>query len=90
VTWKEYEDGLEGRISDLHSRVHRGAYRHNPREESTFRRPTGGSVRMTRGPGRLATPFLYESFIHNSMPVLSRRTQQPAKVCATWTQVCAT
>jgi hypothetical protein len=26
VTWPEYEDGLEGRISDLHSRVHRGAY----------------------------------------------------------------
>jgi hypothetical protein len=26
VTWKEYEAGLEGRIDDLHSRVHRGAY----------------------------------------------------------------
>jgi RNA-directed DNA polymerase len=26
VTWKEYEAGLEGRIADLHSRVHRGAY----------------------------------------------------------------
>ena len=26
VTWKEYEAGLEGRIVDLHSRVHRGAY----------------------------------------------------------------
>ena len=30
------------------------------------------------GPGWLATPFLYDSFIHNSMPVLSRRTQHPA------------
>ena len=29
------------------------------------------------GPGRLATPFLYDSFIHNSTPVLSRRTQHP-------------
>lgn len=27
------------------------------------------------GPGWLATPFLYDSFIHNSTPVLSRRTQ---------------
>ena len=27
MTWKEYETGLEGRIADLHSRVHRGAYR---------------------------------------------------------------
>jgi RNA-directed DNA polymerase len=30
VRWKEYEDGLEDRISDLHSRVHRGAYRAQP------------------------------------------------------------
>jgi RNA-directed DNA polymerase len=27
VTWKEYETGLEDRLSDLHGRVHRGAYR---------------------------------------------------------------
>jgi len=27
VTWEEYETGLEGRIADLHSRVHRGTYR---------------------------------------------------------------
>jgi len=26
VTWREYEAGLEDRIKDLHSRVHRGAY----------------------------------------------------------------
>ena len=30
VTWKEYETGLEGRLADLHSRVHRGAYRAHP------------------------------------------------------------
>ena len=30
VTWKEYETGLEDRIADLHSRVHRGAYRAQP------------------------------------------------------------
>jgi hypothetical protein len=30
VTWKEYGGGLEDRISDLHSRVHRGAYRAQP------------------------------------------------------------
>jgi RNA-directed DNA polymerase len=30
VRWKEYETGLEGRIADLHSRVHRGAYRAQP------------------------------------------------------------
>jgi len=30
VTWQEYEAGLESRLSDLHSRVHRGAYRGRP------------------------------------------------------------
>jgi RNA-directed DNA polymerase len=30
VTWREYEIGLEGRIGDLHSRVHRGAYQARP------------------------------------------------------------
>ena len=30
VTWKEYETGLEGRLIDLHSRVHRGAYGAQP------------------------------------------------------------
>jgi RNA-directed DNA polymerase len=30
MTWKEYETGLEDRLKDLHSRVHRGAYRAQP------------------------------------------------------------
>ena len=30
VTWCEYETGLEDRLIDLHSRVHRGAYRAQP------------------------------------------------------------
>jgi RNA-directed DNA polymerase len=30
VTWREYEAGLEDRLADLHSRVHRGAYRAQP------------------------------------------------------------
>ena len=30
VTWKEYETGLASRITDLYSRVHRGAYRAQP------------------------------------------------------------
>src|SRR5438309_11164971 len=30
VTWEEYESGLEGRLTDLHSRVHRGSYRAQP------------------------------------------------------------
>jgi RNA-directed DNA polymerase len=30
VTWAEYETGLEDRLVDLHSRLHRGAYRAKP------------------------------------------------------------
>ena len=30
MTWQEYEVGLEDRLTDLHSRVHRGAYRALP------------------------------------------------------------
>src|SRR6202047_2315807 len=30
VSWQEYEDGLENRLTDLHGRVHRGAYRATP------------------------------------------------------------
>lgn len=30
MTWKEYEQGVEARITDLHGRVHRGAYRAQP------------------------------------------------------------
>ena len=30
VTWQEYETGLEGRLVDLYSRVHRGVYRAQP------------------------------------------------------------
>jgi len=29
-TWQQYGDGLEDRLTDLHSRVHRGAYRAKP------------------------------------------------------------
>src|ERR1700681_2059382 len=30
VTWQEYENGLASRVTDLHNRVHRGAYRAKP------------------------------------------------------------
>jgi retron-type reverse transcriptase len=47
VTWQEYESGLEDRITDLHSRVHRGAYRAQPsrrvyiEKEDGRKRPLG-------------------------------------------------
>ena len=30
VRWQEYESGMEGRLVDLHSRVHRGTFRAQP------------------------------------------------------------
>ena len=47
VTWQEYETGLEDRLVDLHSRVHRGAYRAMPsrrvyiEKEDGRKRPLG-------------------------------------------------
>src|ERR1051325_1418163 len=41
VTWQEYETGLEGRLYDLHSRVHRGAYRARPSRRVYIPKPDG-------------------------------------------------
>jgi len=47
VTWQEYETGLEDRLVDLHSRIHRGAYRARPsrrvyiQKEDGRQRPLG-------------------------------------------------
>ncbi len=41
ITWQEYETGLEGRLADLHSRVHRGAYRAQPSRRVYIPKPDG-------------------------------------------------
>jgi RNA-directed DNA polymerase len=41
VTWEEYETGLESRLVDLHSRVHRGAYRAQPSRRVYIPKPDG-------------------------------------------------
>lgn len=41
MTWKEYETGLEGRLADLCSRVHRGAYRAQPSRRVYIPKPDG-------------------------------------------------
>jgi RNA-directed DNA polymerase len=41
ITWQEYETGLEDRLSDLHSRVHRGAYRAQPSRRVYIPKPDG-------------------------------------------------
>ena len=42
VTWAMYAEGLEGRLTDLHSRLHRGAYRAPPVRRVEMPRPDGG------------------------------------------------
>jgi RNA-directed DNA polymerase len=41
VTWHEYEDGLEERLVDLHSRVLRGAYRAQPSRRKYIEKADG-------------------------------------------------
>src|SRR5450631_4215095 len=41
VTWQEYETGLEDRLVDLHSRVHREAYRAKPSRRVYIPKPDG-------------------------------------------------
>src|SRR6266851_2348086 len=41
VTWQEYETGLEDRLVDLHSRVHRGVYRAQPSRRVYIPKPDG-------------------------------------------------
>ena len=41
VTWKEYENGLAERLADLHSRIHRGAYRAQPSKRTYIPKADG-------------------------------------------------
>jgi RNA-directed DNA polymerase len=41
VTWGEYEQGVEARITNLHDRVHRGAYRAQPSRRVYIPKPDG-------------------------------------------------
>ena len=41
VTWRGYGDGLEENLSDLHARVHRGAYRALPSRRRMIPKPDG-------------------------------------------------
>ena len=43
MTWGMYEEGLEGRLADLHDRVHSGAYRATPSRRVNIPKPDGGT-----------------------------------------------
>jgi RNA-directed DNA polymerase len=42
VTWRDYEQNLEGNLEDLHARVHRGAYRPLPSRRVYLPKSDGG------------------------------------------------
>lgn len=41
VTWREYGEGLEERLSDLHDRIHGGRYRAKPSKREWIAKPDG-------------------------------------------------
>ena len=41
MTWQDYESNLESNLQDLHSRVHRGAYRAQPSRRKYIPKPDG-------------------------------------------------
>ena len=43
MTWRMYGEGLEGRLADLHNRVHSGAYRAKPSRRVNIPKPDGGT-----------------------------------------------
>src|ERR1700736_2890279 len=60
ITWQEYEDGLTDRLTDLHGRVHRGAYRATPSRR----------VYIEKADGRqrpLAVPAIEEKLVQQAV-----------------------
>ena len=43
MTWRMYEEGLEGRLANLHDRVHSGAHRATPSRRVNIPKPNGGT-----------------------------------------------
>ena len=41
ITWKQYRENLDENISDLHGRLHRGAYRAKPTKRATIDKEDG-------------------------------------------------
>ena len=54
VTWEQYQQGLDGRLADLHSRIHRGIVQQALSEVlNEIPGPISGLVVITRGRNRM-------------------------------------
>lgn len=52
MRWEEYESGLEDRLTDLHTRVHRGSYRAQPSRRVYIPKATSAGHRGAGGQDR--------------------------------------
>jgi group II intron reverse transcriptase/maturase len=46
ITWQEYETGLDEKLADLHSRIHRGTYRAQPSKRAYIPKADGRQRRL--------------------------------------------
>jgi hypothetical protein len=78
VTWQEYENGLEDRLTDLHDRVHRGAYRAIPCQTGQWLKSVvQGHFNYYAVPGNLDSLGVFrERVIGHWGHTLRRRSQQ--------------
>jgi hypothetical protein len=93
VTWQEYETGLEGRLADLHNRVHRGAYRTLAANVAAHSSPPQSTTTHVVGPGNpdlqavdssstgIAT-LSYRSLPRHSSKVGAVCVEAPVRFCA--------
>jgi hypothetical protein len=77
VTWRDYETGLEDRLIDLHSRVHRGTYRAQPSRRVYIPKPDGRQRSLGIAAGNLAVLGRFrERLCRYWRHVLRRRSQR--------------
>jgi retron-type reverse transcriptase len=68
VRWREYEEGLAGRLIDLKDRIHRGAYRAQPSrrvyisKEDGRQRPLGIAAREDKIVQQAVVTILHEIY----------------------------
>ena len=88
MTWEEYGEGLEGRLADLHGRIHRGAYRAKPSRRVWIpkadgkQRPLGIAALedkiVQHAVGRVLNQIWEEDFLGFSYGFRPGRSQQDA------------
>lgn len=93
ITWREYGEDLEARLSDLHGRIHRGAYRAQPSRRAWIPKPDGRQRPLgvaaledkvvQYAVGRVLNQIWEEDFLGFSYGFRSGRSQQDA-LAALW------